>query len=173
MSINNNVMEKVVGLISKTRRQEIEKICLRKKIPLGILVAIAIEHEFERENPFSYDVSDPADKYLEHAFSNEANKIVLYMRLCFGMSLENMCLVRHDIGIPDKKVFLLAFRECVRARLLEPYTPKQSIMSKFKYEDDYTFWRVKGSGKVVAKKVRKEANQFETYHKLKKKYEGK
>lgn len=161
---------RVTGLISLSSYEKMSKLVDSKLIPISRLVAIAIEHEMQLENPFDYDCTLPDEEYINLAFVQDAAKILDYMKTTSGMSLDMFCLMRHDIGIPDKKTFLLAFRECVVNGFLETYKPKQHANTKFKYPDSYVFYRIKGANKPENKKIRRDATQFETYQKLKKKF---
>jgi hypothetical protein len=170
--MNDDHLERAGGIVSLHTKQLLESISFAYKLPITTLVAIAIEHELQRDKPFDYDVSLPKDEYLEFSFVDEAGKILDFMRKFAGLSLEQMCLNRHDMGIPDHDRFMLGFRECLVNQMLETYTPKTSSFSKFKYPDDKVFYRVKGSGKPMAKKIRKDANDFEKFQKLKKKFKN-
>lgn len=164
---------KIVGLVSKTARKRLEELMLTKKVPISRLVAIAIEHEFERDKPFDYSVDLPQDEYVDMAFADEAGKILDYMKMSGGMPLEMMVLNRHDIGIPDKERYLLAFRECLLKGFLVPYKPRQAEYSPFKYDEETVFYQVKDARKAVMKKIRREAKDYETFKKLEKKFKDK
>lgn len=171
MNETDFLVSKVIGLISNHRRAEMERICMEKQMPLSTLVAVAIDHEFERSDPFEYDQDTlELDEFVEGAFIEDASKILSYMKKFSGLSLTMMCALRHDMGIPDKTTFLYAFRECRLKGFLESYHPAQSGLSKFKFDDNYEFYRIKGSGKKAAKKVRRKATKYELFQKLKKEF---
>lgn len=166
----DGLLERVVGLISKTRREELERYIHKHKLPLSSLVAIAIEHELERDRPFSYDTSQPPGEYKAGLYLEEAIKIAAYLTQTSGMSLTMLTLNRHDIGIPDREKFMFGFIECLLSGKIESYNPKQSLLSKFKYDDDYMFYRIAGSGRKAAKKVSRQARDYEKYQQLKRKF---
>jgi hypothetical protein len=132
------------------------------------LISIAIEHEFEKEDPFSYDVSIPEGDYEEYAFLEPAAKIIAYLKTHGGMSLETMVNMRDDIGVPDRDTFLLAFKESMDKGILESYKPRQTQLSTIKYDDTYLFFRVKGTDRKSKDKIRKKATKYEQFIKLKK-----
>lgn len=161
---------KAVGLTSNHNKELLDKIALSKKIPITRLVAIAIENELLKDNPFNYDIDTPSEEYTPLAFASEAQKILDYLGKVSGLSLDMLCILRHDIGIPDKKLFMLAFRECLLSNFLEEFKPKMPRFVTFKYDDDYVFYRIKGSGKKEQKEIRKKASKYETYQKLKREF---
>ena len=134
-------------------------------------MAIAIDHELDKgKNAFNYDLSAPEDEFIPEAFLEEAGLIINYMKKSSGMPLDMMLTMRHDMGISDKKVFLLAFRECVTVGMLEAYKPRQPEYIKIKYDEDFVFYRVKGADKPAAKKARRKATKYELFQKLKKEF---
>ena len=163
---------KIIGHVSRHTREILDEIQQKKKLPMIRLIAMAIEHELERENPFEYDVTVPSDKYVEHAYASDAGKILTYLKRSSGMSLENLCIMRHDIGIPDKKTLLLAFRECLLSRQIESYKPKKQLNSKFDYNEDDVFYRIKGAGTFKKKVERKKATRYDMFQKLKKEFKN-
>lgn len=170
MSEENDQMFRVLGLVGKHSKKLLDNYSIKKGVPFTRLIGIAIANELEKDKPFEYDVSPPEGEYIELAFVEEASKIMNYMSRSSGMSLELMCMVRHDMGLPDKKLFMLAFRECLLRGLIESYTPKKSRLSKFEYSDDYVFYRTKGASTKKQKEVRKKASEYETFQKLKRKF---
>lgn len=156
--------------ISQHYRKALMVILEERKITLSRLVAIAIEHEFERPNAFEYDCSLPDDNYVEYAYVDEAGKILKYMSNSPSMSLDLMCLVRHDMGIPDRDTFLLAFRECVEKGFLESCKPPSSSWSLFKYDETQVFYRLKDANTMKFKKARRQSTKYEIYQKLKKEF---
>lgn len=163
---------KIVGVSSPLVRQKLEEIVKKKQLPMSTLVAIALEYELQKEKPFDYDVSAPTQKYIDGAYYEEAQKIVNFMRKIYGSSLEMMFILRADMGIPDKDIFNLAFREAMVSEMLEVYHPKQPQNSTVKYNEDVVFYRVKGASTKKATEARKKANEYEKFQKLKKKFEG-
>jgi hypothetical protein len=167
--IDDEVRSKAVGIISRHNRDKLDSLVQTMRIPISRLVAIAIAKEFERgEDAFKYEYDLPDDEYVEHTFINEASKILVYMKKIAGMSMQDLFLVRHDIGIPDGLTFRYAFRELVLQKMVETYKPKQSINSHFKYDDDVVFYRVKGSGEKAAREQRIKLKQLDKFNRLKK-----
>ena len=161
---------KFVGMTSVHRRVQLEELAKKKKLPISTLVSIALDHEFDREKPFTLETDPPNGEWVEGSHIEYASRLVQYLRKHSGMSLEMMMLCRHDAGILDKETFMLAFREALLSEMIEGYTPRQSRGSSTKYDEDFLFYRVKGSSTKAAKKLRREANKFEEYQKLKKEF---
>lgn len=172
MSGNTELINKVTSSVSNYTKDKLIEYSKKYTQPITNLIAMAIENELLKDKPFKYDVSNPDDEYIEHAYIEEAIRIIAYMKKSAGLSLENICLLRHDIGIPDKETLLLAFRECVLSGQLVAYKPKQGAYISFKYPDHVEFYRIKGIEKFAAKKLRKKATDYQRYQKLKKEFEG-
>jgi len=159
---------KIIGLIGHDLKNRLEKICVEKQIPLYTLISIALDHELDRKNPFEFDEED--EEFIEGVYSDEAAKILKFMSNISGMTKNTLVTLRHDIGIPDRTAFLGAFRECYLKGFIEAYTPAQSGVAKFKFDINYEFWRLKGTGRKANKKIRKKATEYEMLQKLKKKF---
>ncbi len=168
--------KKLVGnscVIGEVTHEKLMKVMHEKKLSFSILLAIALDHEFERDEPFSYDVGFPEEDYEEYTFVEQAGKILNYLRVSGGMALEMLVTLRAEIGVPDKEEFLLGFREAWEKGLIEPYTPKSFPNSKLQYDENSKFFRVKGIDRKTNDKTRKKATKFDMYQKLKKQFEGK
>lgn len=163
----------VYGKVSKHYKKLLDELVKRKNLPVTTLISIAIEKEFRREDPFDFTLDVPTEEYVEFAFATEAEKILNYLKINYGQSLTMLMILRHDIGIEDPHLFHLAFRECLLTKQIESYVPKRGLNSTFIPNEDYVFYRLKGSNSLEQQKIRKEAFEYQRYLKNKKKYEGK
>lgn len=165
MIVNTEKMtQKVASYIGLTTYGILEFHSKAKNVPISRLIAIALEHEMNKDRPFEFQTDLPDTEYVEYAFAEEAGKIMQYMkRLNGGTSLPLLVLCRADIGIEDKETFLLAFRECVEKKMVEQYVPKKVTSEKY--------YRVVESSPKERKKRVKRGKEYKDYLKLKKKFE--
>ncbi len=161
---------RVNGNVSKAAYTALTESIKRTQMPMSRMIAIAFEHEMMREKPFELDLSFPDDEYIEYAYVQEAGKILDFiMSLNSGMGLDHLYLCRREIGVPDRDTFLLAFRELVKKKLIEPYKPAKNFAAQ-PYPDDYRFWRA--ATEKPLKAIKKKATEYETYQILKKKFQS-
>jgi hypothetical protein len=112
-------------------------------VDVGRLIATAIDRELLRNEPFKFDLTIPSvdESYVEYAYIEEAGKILNLLRKHkTGLTLYFLVLCRHDIGVPEKETFMLAFRECIDKGFVEECV-------KFRRGDKtpYKAWRLKGA----------------------------
>src|SRR5690606_20669044 len=109
-------------------------------LPVPRLLEIAIDNELECTPPFNYQIPWPTEPYKEFEHAVNAKKITDFLvRFRDGLGLEMLLLLRRDIGIPDKKDFMLAFRECVEQKRVKEIRPANTM---FKYGPEYRKWVV-------------------------------
>lgn len=109
------------------------------KIPVGRLIAYAIDTEMERDKPFDYDVELPRNTYVPNAYAEEAGRIKkLIAKFPRGIGLDALCIFRHGIGIPNKLDFLLGFRELQLTHEVTFKALKRSPPS-FQFTEGYEF----------------------------------
>lgn len=170
MSDNDKRLKKVQSFISQYHYNKLLYWSQETKLPMSRLLSIALDKEIEKDVPFQFDMSLPRDEYVEYAYADEAGKILNFMRSqSTGMGLDLLLLLRYDIGIPDKGVFLAAFRECFEKKMLEAYRPHAPKYAP-KPDENYFHYRIPGTSTKERKKVRKKASKYETYIKLKKEF---
>jgi hypothetical protein len=103
------------------------------------LIAIALDNEMECEPAFRYSCDMPETPYVEHQYVHEAGKILKFLeKFEGGTSLETLMLCRRDIGILNKSVFMLAFRELIKVDLIESFHPPDG---KYARPMGYRRWR--------------------------------
>lgn len=169
----------ISGILSKAHRAKIEELVTKLNLPITSIVGIAIDNEFSRENPFELDVSFPEEVYEDYTFVAQAGLILKWMKENGGGPLERLILYRHDMGIEDRKEFLLAFREAYSKNLIRSYTPVQPVNVKHKYAEDYVFYEFNDPYEPAKKRKKKktkaerDAEDYVEYLNLKKKFDGK
>lgn len=168
--MKNEIETPITAKITNSNKDKLIQIAKDRQITIGRLLAIAIEHEFEKEVPFEYNYDLPTEEYTPLAFIEEASKILNFMKKTYGLPLIGLCLLRHEIGIPDKETFLLAFRECLLMKQIEEYKPRKSAFAVVEYDKEFVFYRITGSGTEKAKKVRNKADRYAMLQKLKKEF---
>lgn len=107
---DDDLFEKQVSLISKYHKETLVRISHKRGIPVSRLVCTAIDNELLKEKIFELDLELPPANQ-EHAYDDEAGKILAFMKrhLDVPLTLDNYMLLRHDIGVPDRQLFLEAF----------------------------------------------------------------
>lgn len=162
----------VKAFISNKHVEKLKFYAKRHKMPMSRLIGIAIDNEMFDSNldekiPFQLNTKLPDSDYIEYTFAHDASKIVRFLKgLKVGMSLDLLIILRHDMNIPDKSIFLEAFRECLEQNMVEFYDAPRSV----KYPEETILYRLKTNNPTVLKKVRKKISDFEKYQKLKKKF---
>lgn len=160
-------MLKATTYLSKTYYKRLKDISHSRGLPMARLLMYAVERELVTERPFNFDYSLPTEEYIEYAYAEEAGKIITFMStLRDGMGLDLLVMLRHDIGIPEKETFLLAFRECIEKEMVESFKPVNKE-GRVPHADNYLHYKVK---KNKGSKLDKEAKEYAKYQKLKKKY---
>jgi post-segregation antitoxin (ccd killing protein) len=142
--MSDKLMKQAVGWISKYQHKRLEEEARKKGLPLSRLVAIAIDRELERPDAFKFDMNLPTIEYVEDGFeyADEAGKILHYLRTQKeGLSLDLLLILRHDIGVPDREIFLAAFKVCIDKDFVEKYT---TMRRHTKSPVAYHAWRLKG-----------------------------
>lgn len=127
--------------------------------PMSKLIAMALDNELEVTHPFNYDVEMPTSTFMRDAYAEEAGKIYKFLQnINYGMALDHLVLLRRDIGVMNKSVFLLAFRELKQTGMIEEFYPDRSA---FKYDTTYRYYRVKELTKKDIKDKRRKRNFIE------------
>ena len=164
-------LQKVSSFIPKYHMDRLRKIAKLRKISIARLIAVAIDHELEMERPFKFEVDLPVEEYLEYAYAEEAGKIITHMNtMTLGAGLDILVLLRFDIGIPDKDIFLKAFKECLDKDMIESF-PAPVRDDRPPPAEGYLYYCIKGHTPKDKKKLSRNAKQFGKYHSLKKKFE--
>ena len=166
-----NMMARAQGYIGHKHHDALERFAKMYDLPISRLVAIAIDNEMEKDKPFKLDLKLPSE-YVEYAHAKEAGKILDFMRgLRIGMSLDLLYIMRHDIGISDRDLFLAGFKECIMKEQIEKF----EAPSTTKYKAGSILYRVNALNPVVKKakkaKTTKELRDYAAYERVRKKLE--
>jgi hypothetical protein len=132
-------------------------------LPISKLNNFCVDNELEQgANAFFYDLDYemPDTPYIVDAYAAEAMKILDVMKkVRSGLPLDQLVLCRRDIGIFEKRTFLLAFRELVKLELIESYYPEKA---RFRYDLSYRYWRVKDDSRALREAARKKPRYNKT-----------
>lgn len=174
MSTKDNKMTQLKTMVSYYHKDKLEKIAKIRKISVARLIAIAIDNELNNDESFKFDTSFPGDEYVPYTYADEAGKLLKFMKtLRFGAGLDVLVLLRYDIGIPNKQVFLAAFRECLELNMIESFKRPKGKRNIKIYDPDYLYYRVKSEkGYETRIKRKHRVKEYDQYQKLKKKFEG-
>lgn len=164
----------ITGYIGKKQMEKLMYYSKSLQLPLTRLIGMAVDNElYEKEDPFNWDFTIPEDDYVEYAFADEAGKILNFLKsLPNGLSKDQLLILRHDMDIPDKTAFMLAFRECLEKNMIEAYVAPKSVKYNNSFGDVILYRLISTSpsaNKKVRKKVREELSDLAQYEKLKKK----
>lgn len=169
MSDYDKNLKRMVTHLPLYHEKKIRFIAGARKIAMTRLIAFAVDNELQKDRPFDFDLTLPNDEYIEYAYADEAGKILNFIKtLRTGIALDNLTLLRFKIGIPSKKVFLAAFRECIEKEMLEPFKPFRSDRMP-PVADDYYSYRLKNASKVDKKLIKKQKD-YAKYLRLKKEF---
>lgn len=163
MDKDGNTMERLNVKTSVHAAKLIRNLATLKKTKSSRLIAIAIDHELERDKPFDFDLTLPDnDEYLEYAHADEAGKILTWIKNTKPTGLDVLTLLRHDIGIPDRKTFLAGFVECLKNDVI------QACPAPREYGDKYFYYREKNY--KTPRQKRKKATRYEKFLRLKREF---
>lgn len=153
----------------------LRKMSDRTRIPIARLIAAAVDNCILDESKLSLDVREPETDYEEFKYSNEANKILTFLKtLDKGMGLDYLLLVREEIGVTDKDAFKEGFRELVRQEMIEGYAPFKTSFGRVRIlPDNYKMWRAVDLGFNDTKKKRNnKSDRYEMYLRLQKEFKN-
>lgn len=170
---SSKLLTPVSGSISTYYADIIKAHAIEHKMPVSRVVAMIIDNAFEHGNPLDYDMSLPVEgTYEENAFAEEGTLFLTFMKtMSNGLGLDMLLTLRHDIGIPSKEIFLAVFAECLRGGLIEECKPPKPRGTAPAHPEGYLYYRM--AGYVKPKIVVKRARQYDTYLRLKKKFDKK
>lgn len=165
MKFKNITLIKKVALVSKYHCIELDKVKNKTKIPLSRLLTIALDNELLKDKPFDLDFTFPDS--IDFAYADEASKILDFLSVNkFGIGLDNLLLLRHDMGIHTREAFLGGFNECLSRNILDSYRPKDTV--NIKYTKNYLHYKLFIKGSARERKMQRKS--YSNYLKLHKKY---
>lgn len=138
-------LTKVDTNISAYHKERLQAISKSRDIPMSRLIGFLIDTELQKENPFDVDIALPIKNYSGYRHLAEIAKIVNYMRekMTLETGLDVLILLRNEIGIPDKNLFLAAFAECLNGKQVEAFKPRAKLKGA-PYPKNYVHYRLVG-----------------------------
>lgn len=99
--------------------EELQRLSKERRLPMSRLVWYAIDNEMECAEPFNYLCEKPESTFVKHAYTAEAQKMsqFLFRYGEGGIDLPTMMILRRQMGIPSKTIFMLALRELLETKL--------------------------------------------------------
>lgn len=153
--------------ISNYHDKMIKDYAYHNKMAVYRVGSLLVTKQLCAENPFDFGLTLP-DEYVSLAYANEANPLLEYLRRTpSGKSLDDLVVHRHDIGVPDQIALLTIISECVDIGVIEQVEPPYN-KNRGPVADDFYYYRIPKGPSSRTKK--KEANEYDTFLKLKKKY---
>lgn len=163
-------MFKTTCFVAKGHKDQLEYWSKIYKLPVSRLIAIAVDNELQRDKPFYLNLELPENDYIEFAFAEEAGKILTFMKTrTHTVGLDMLLIMRSDIGVPDKEIFLSAFRDLLDRGLIKAVPPPPSDFT-VQPDENYKHYVVKGKKALTRKAMRRKGNRYEEYQKLKKEF---
>lgn len=148
--------------VGQYHAEKLKQFSNKTDLPIARLIAIAIDNELEKEKPFDVDLKIPEVDWEEYTYSDEAGKILSYLKKYgTGIELSLLLVLRYDVGVPDKETFINAFAECIKYDCIEPYL-KKTVYSK----EERLFYRRKDLLEGAKK------NRYNKFLRLQKEFEG-
>lgn len=133
--------------VPKSIGEKIRDTAEMKQLPVSRLFVIGADNEIERADAFNLDLKLPDSPFTENAYADQAIKIFEFLRkFPGGTGIDTLWLARRDIGITDKTLFLLGYRELLHSKMVEEFYPRNS---KFKYRKDYRYVKCVGVKPIV------------------------
>lgn len=138
----NDPFEKVTAFVPKSLSKLLRHISIQQDIPMSKLIAIAIDHEIERNNGFDQMLKKPESEFKKNEYVDESVRIFEFLKkFPGGTGVDTLWLFRREFGIKDKEIFMLSYRELIYSGMVEEFYPQNS---KFKYPKTYRYVRILG-----------------------------
>ncbi len=139
----DRAFESISVYVSKTVAGILKQKSIEEGSPVARLVAIAIDNELDQEKPFNYPLNLPEKPATEeYLYAKEMGQLIKFFEANKeGFSLDQLVLLRLDIGISSREILLAAFAELLYRNLIVSYRP---VRTKFAYfKSDYVHYRIK------------------------------
>lgn len=153
-------LNKLTTYLGVVQYERLQTISVEMGTSMSKLIAMAIDNELMKDKPFGdYDLTIPTDEFIEFAYADEAGKLLNYLKTSmYGVDLRQMMLLRHDMGIPERKTLLYALRECIEKGLIALERKKKKAF----LDHDTERFAYKFSGDLIAAKIAKKARKKDT-----------
>ena len=162
--------KRIATYISDYHYTKLEELKKDRVTSISRLLAIAIDNELEEEDPFLFDYTLPEfDVNNDMAYIDEAGKILNFLNLT-GKSygLDVLLMLRFDIGIPSKILFLGGFNEALIKGFITVDKGHRPPSQDFGSEYDY--YKSAPLDPINEKAKRKKIKELKQLEKLQKKY---
>jgi len=184
MNDNSGNYKKVVLHMPEHFHDLVSDVCEKRGLTFGKVFTQLIDRALiEMPDPFGYDMTLPVEsEYLENTFYSEGGKLINYLKnFPSGLPLRSLIMNRHSFGVPDKAVLLIVFADCLhQGILMEHEVPVRYYYGKpirrpegepnYRLREFYEEDK-KRMGKKRKRMTNKEVSQYDTYLKLKRRFE--
>lgn len=154
--------ERVVTYIPKGTLEILRKISNERCLPMSRLVSYAVDNELDCANPFNYPTELPTEPFVKFLRPKECAAILEFLKfLSGGLSRDMLLLCRRQMGIEDRKDFMIAYRELLELKSIEEVVPSRAKFTRF--SADYRVTRVvgrKGGRRARYKRVEGESQNY-------------
>lgn len=162
----DRTFQSVQGSLSQKQMEILRAMAKMHDLPMSRLIAIAIDNELQKDKPFKINLTIPDIEIIENSYAHEAQLIIKFIKSSkLGLSIDMLYTLRHDIGIDNAEILLLALKECLNHKLLEAVKAPESVT----YKLGTIVYRVKTDTPQARKKIRTEIEDYEKIQKLMKK----
>jgi len=172
---NERNLVKMSTRVSNYQKDALHRISNERKLPMSRLIAYAVDNELLKDNPFQFEtkLSEIAIMDIDlDEFAEEARRIYNYMKLLsYETGLDVLLLLRHEMGISDKEIFLIAFNIALESNLIETFQPRPKRNAPPR-PADYLYYRAVGSDSIGKLKISKNIKDYRKYLQLKTKFEN-
>ena len=149
--------------LSNYHSKRLKDYALRMKLPLSRLIALAVDNELSKNEPFKGISFELFKDVQEYAYAKEAQRISDYMdKIGHAVTIDFLYSHRHDLPLETLEEVIGGFSELMRAGLLVESKPAfvKPIKGGHKYYKLYD-----------EKDEEKEAREYARYLRLAKKFE--
>ena len=168
----NNRYVNVSTYLSKYHANLIKTEAARLQMPVARVIATLVDYAIDRKASFIHNLTLPRnDDNLEYSYADEGGKLLDFFNKLNnnGIGIDQLIMLRHDIGIDSREILLIVFAEILRNRIIESI---KCTSRHFTFPENYYHYRlVKKKDHSTNLKKKNRANEYVRYLKLKEKYE--
>lgn len=120
---------------SKATLQKLKDLAKKTKSNISRMCAIAIDNEFDTEEPFNYPCEISTEPYTEYEYASEAQKLYDFF-LSFdhrGVHIIIPMLSRRDLGIESRETLMGALRELLEKSMVEKFNYDGRFLKEERY----------------------------------------
>lgn len=150
--------------IPRETRTYVDEMSAKLKLPPWRLICYAIDNERDQQVPFNYLIEEPTNKYVEHAYHEEATKIYNFLRkFKNGLGRDVLMLFRRHIGIENRLTLMLGLREALEKEVVFETTDRPR--RGFDLPPNYKFLKAKDFGTADPRAVERQRKETEKLEK--------